>query len=146
MTRQRTPRTALKMWMRILPLVTGLAFMNAAMAQDAPHSQNMYYPFQPDITTNYIKLEVSRHLGFVRVALEAVVDDVEDMGVIEHHDALLRNAFIEIFGQAQEGKIKSLIGREELRHACLERARELLERETGRPVIRDLIYTTYLYQ
>ena len=116
------------------------------MAQDAPQSRNMYYPFQPDITTNYIKLEASRHLGYVRVALEAVVDNAEDMGVIEHHDALLRDAFIEIFGQAQEGKIKSLVGREELRNACLARARELLERETGSPVIRDLIYTTYLYQ
>ena len=133
-------------WMLVFLLTTGLAFLNTAVAQDEPESRNMYYPFQPHITTNYIKLEAGRHLGYVRVGLEAVVDNVEAMGVIEHHDGLLRNAFIEIFGQAQEGKVKSLVGREELRQACIDRARELLEAETGQPVIRDLIFTTYLYQ
>lgn len=146
MIRHRTYRPAQKLWVLALSLVISLAFLNTATAQDEPESRNMYYSFQPDITTNYIKLQASRHLGYVRVGLEAVVDNIEDMGVVEHHDALLRDAFIEIFGQAQEGKIKSLVGREELRQACIDRARELLERETGRPVIRDLIVTTYLYQ
>lgn len=116
------------------------------MAADEPASRNMYYPFEPDITTNFIKLEQTRRLGYVRVGIEAVVDNVADMSLVEHHDPLLRNAFIEVFGQAQEGKVRSLTGREELRQESLARAQELLQRETGRPVIRDLIFTTYLYQ
>lgn len=122
------------------------ALGGGVMAADEPASRNMYYPFEPDITTNFIKLEQTRRLGYVRVAIEAVVDNVADMSLVEHHDPLLRNAFIEVFGQAQEGKVRSLTGREELRQESLARAQELLQRETGRPVIRDLIFTTYLYQ
>lgn len=108
--------------------------------------RQLYYPFEPDITTNFIKLMDSRHLGYIRVSMEAIVDNPEDLGFVEHHAPLLRDAFIEIFGQAQEGKVRSLTGRQELRQECIEKARELLERETGRGRIRDLIFTTYLYQ
>lgn len=131
-------------WSIGLMLVVML-MMPVGVAQEES-SRQMYYPFEPDITTNFIKIGDSRHLGYVRVGIEAIVESGADMVVLEHHDPLLRNAFIEIFGQAQEGKVRSLTGREELRQECIERARELLERETGRPIIRDLIFTTYLYQ
>lgn len=132
--------------MLMMAFIVCVAIGTAVAEEEEPASRNMYYPFEPDITTNFIKLEDTRHLGYVRVAIEAVVDSVADMSLVEHHDPLLRNAFIEVFGQAQEGKVRSLTGREELRQESLTRAQELLERETGRPVIRDLIFTTYLYQ
>lgn len=132
--------------MLMMAFIVCVAIGTAVAEEEEPASRNMYYPFEPDITTNFIKLEDTRHLGYVCVAIEAVVDSVADMSLVEHHDPLLRNAFIEVFGQAQEGKVRSLTGREELRQESLTRAQELLERETGRPVIRDLIFTTYLYQ
>lgn len=109
-------------------------------------TQQMYFPFEPDITTNFIKLDEGRRLGYVRVGIEAVVDEQADLSLVEHHAPLLRDAFLEIFGSAQEGKVRSLQGRQELRQACLQKAQELLERESGRAVIRDLIFTSYLYQ
>lgn len=122
----------------------GLA--GVAAANDEAPSRQMYFPFTPDITTNFVKLDEGRHLGYVRVGIEAVVDNPSDLDLVEHHAPLLRDAFIEIFGRAQEGKVRSLTGRQELRQECLERAQALLERETGRTVLRDLIFTTYLYQ
>lgn len=118
---------------------------STALAQDDDPRQ-MYVPFQPDITTNFIKLGDSRHLGYIRVSVEAVVENREDMSVVEHHAPLLRDAFIQVFGAAQEGKVRSLTGREELRQECLQRAQALLTQETGRDVVSDIIFTTYLYQ
>ncbi|RUO30699.1 flagellar basal body-associated protein FliL [Aliidiomarina sedimenti] len=106
----------------------------------------MYFPFDPDITTNFIKLDETRHLGYIRVAIEAAVSNPVDLGIVEHHAPLLRSAFVEIFGAAQEGKVRSMTGREELRQECITTAQELLERETGRPVIENLLFTTYMYQ
>lgn len=130
----------------LLVSFASIALPGAALAQEEPPARQMYFPFDPDITTNFIKLDESRHLGFVRVGIEAVVDNASDLSVVEHHAPLLRDAFIEIFGRAQEGKVRSLTGRQELRQECLQSAQALLERETGRTVIRDLIFTTYLYQ
>lgn len=116
-----------------------------AQQQEGPQ-QLIYFPFEPDITTNFIKLEETRHLGYVRVSIEAVVSSPVDLGLIEHHAPLLRSAFLEIFGAAQEGKIRSMTGREELRQECIEAAQTLLEKETGRPIVRDLLFTTYMFQ
>lgn len=118
-----------------------------AVAQQQEGTQQLiYFPFEPDITTNFIKLEETRHLGYVRVSIEAVVSSPVDLGLIEHHAPLLRSAFLEIFGAAQEGKIRSMTGREELRQECIEAAQTLLEKETGRPIVRDLLFTTYMFQ
>ena len=129
----------------VLLLSTLVLSVQAVADSDTP-SRQMYFPFEPDITTNFIKLDEGRHLGYVRVGIEAVVDSSADLSLIEHHSPLLRDAFITVFGRAQEGKVRSLAGRQELRQECLQKAQELLERETGRQVIRDLIFTTYLYQ
>lgn len=123
-------------------LVSGVAVAQ----QQEPPQQMIYFPFEPDITTNFIKLEETRHLGYVRVSIEAVVSSPVDLGLIEHHAPLLRSAFLEIFGAAQEGKIRSMTGREELRQECIEAAQTLLEKETGRPIVRDLLFTTYMFQ
>lgn len=134
-----------KLMFAVIFLLNGMWLSTLAVANENPTRQ-MYFPFEPDITTNFIKLDESRHLGFVRVGIEAVVDEQADLSLVEHHAPLLRDAFLEIFGSAQEGKVRSLQGRQELRQACLQKAQELLERESGRAVIRDLIFTSYLYQ
>lgn len=125
-----------------LSLLLGLALP----AQGQETQRQAYFAFDPDITTNFVKVGDSRRLGYLRVSVEAVTRSVEDLSLVEHHAPLLRDAFIQIFGQAQEGKVRSLTGREELRQECLERAQELLSRETGREVVKDIIFTTYLYQ
>lgn len=134
-------------FLRTMMLLLGtIGFSAQAIASDESASRQMYFPFEPDITTNFIKLDEGRHLGYIRVGIEAVVDNSSDLNLVEHHAPLLRDAFIKIFGRAQEGKVRSLTGRQELRQECLQKAQDLLERETGRQVIRDIIFTTYLYQ
>lgn len=105
-----------------------------------------YFGFEPDITTNYIRTGDQRSLGYVRVAIEVMVPSVGDLKTIEYHQALLRDAFILILSVQSEERVRSLNGREEIRIECLEVAQELMLRETGKELVRDLIFTKYLYQ
>ncbi|HLV48823.1 MAG TPA: flagellar basal body-associated protein FliL [Aliidiomarina sp.] len=105
-----------------------------------------YFGFEPDITTNYIRTGDQRSLGYVRVAIEVMVPSVGDLKTIEYHQALLRDAFIRILSVQSEERVRSLNGREEIRTECLEVAQELMLRETGKELVRDLIFTKYLYQ
>ncbi len=117
------------------------------MASPAAQAQGQaYYGFEPDITTNYIRSGDQRSLGYIRVAIEVMVPTTADLKTIEYHQALLRDAFIRILSTETEGRIRSLNGREEIRVACLEAARELIRKETGVDLVRDLIFTKYLYQ
>lgn len=105
-----------------------------------------YFGFEPDIVTNYLLPEEKRNLGYIRVTIEVMVPSIEDLKVVEHHEALLRDAFINIFSSQERETIRTLKGRENIRKACLERAQQLLRQEAGQPIIKDLMFTKYLYQ
>lgn len=112
-------------------------------------AQNVaYFGFEPDITTNYVLEDGSdrRSLGYIRVTIELMLYNTSDLAVVEYHQALLRDAFIRILGSETEGRIRSLTGREEIRAACLEEAQALIKRETGRDLVKDLIFSKYVYQ
>ncbi|MEM0514029.1 flagellar basal body-associated protein FliL [Pseudoalteromonas sp. YIC-827] len=103
-----------------------------------------YYGFEPEIVANYISVS-GRKLGYVRVAVDLMLEDINNLAAVEHHMPLLRDAVVEILSQEPEEKIKSLTGREEIRQKCLERVKTLLRQETGKDIVRDLLFTKYLY-
>lgn len=104
-----------------------------------------YYGIEPDIVTNYIG-PTNNKLGYIRVTLELMLEDAMYIEVAEHHSPLLRATAIEIFGSQPEDRVKSLTGREEIRLSCLRKLRKLMKAETGNEVIKDVIFTKYLYQ
>ena len=127
----------------ILCLLTAVAASFSTQAQDRPHYA--YIGLEPDIVTNYLG-PTSRKLGYVRVTVELMLNDVDQLEIAEHHMPLLRATAIEIFGQQPEEKIKSLTGREDIRRAILKALQDLMKNETGAEVVKDVIFTKYLYQ
>lgn len=103
-----------------------------------------YFGIEPEIVTNYLGNAAS--LGYVRMSIELLLEDVSYLEVAEHHAPLLRATIIEIVGRQQEERVKSLTGREDIRRTCLNEMRELLKKETGAPIIKDVIFTKYLYE
>lgn len=102
-----------------------------------------YYGFEPDIITNYVSS--GRKIGFVRITAELMIGDVANVSVVEHHSPLLRDAIIDVLIRQSEQKVKSMTGREEIRMMILDRLKELMKKETGKTIIRDLLFTKYLY-
>jgi len=102
-----------------------------------------YYGFEPDIITNYVSNK--KNIGFVRITAELMISDVTNVPIIEHHSPLLRDAIIDVLIRQPEQKVKSMTGREEIRMLILDRLKELMQKETGQPLIKDLLFTKYLY-
>ena len=103
-----------------------------------------YYAMDPEFVTNY--QTEGPALGYVRVKVELMVDNAADIALLKQHDPLLRDAITAILGAQVKDQVRSVAGREEIRKACKKQVEKLLYRETGREVIRDLIFTIYLYQ
>ncbi|MCF6437992.1 flagellar basal body-associated protein FliL [Pseudoalteromonas luteoviolacea] len=103
-----------------------------------------YYGFEPDIITNYIG-QSNKKLGYVRVTIDLMLDDIANIAVVEHHTPLLRDAIVQILSKEPEETIKSLTGREEIRKRCAEKLKTLLKDETGQEIIREVLFTKYLY-
>lgn len=103
-----------------------------------------YFGFEPDIITNYIGTS-SRKMGYVRVTVDLMLNNTSDIATVEHHTPLLRDALVEILSKEPEGKIKSLSGREEIRVKSAAKLKSLLKEETGQEIIREVLFTKYLY-
>lgn len=108
-----------------------------------PAGEYAYYGFEPEIVTNYISNR--KKLGFVKISVELMVKNPDDLIMIERHDPLLRAAIVEVLGNQAEDKVKSLTGREEIRRECFEMVNRLITLEAGKPLIVNLLFTSYLY-
>lgn len=84
-------------------------------------------------------------MGYVRVTVDLMLNKTSDIAIVEHHTPLLRDALVEILSKEPENKIKSLTGREQIRLKSAEKLKSLLKEETGHEIIRDLLFTKYLY-
>ncbi|KMT66197.1 flagellar basal body-associated protein FliL [Catenovulum maritimum] len=130
------------MWKKSL---AALFFSSLLSLQNAVANQDTfaYFGFEPDIITNYITTK--KKPGYVRITIELMLLDASYIDVVEHHSPLLRDALVEIIGKEPEEKIKSLTGREEVRKKCADKIKLLLKKETGQVLIRDLLFTNYIY-
>jgi flagellar FliL protein len=117
--------------------------LNVHAADEQALEDYAYYGFEPDIVTNYISNR--KKLGFVKISVELMVKDPNDLMSLEHHDPLLRSAIVEILGNQSEEKVKSLSGREDIRRECYETVNRLMEQEVGRSIVVNLLFTKYLY-
>lgn len=127
--------------------ILGLAFFACmfTVAQSAQARDAAYFGLEPDIITNYISSN-ARNIGYVRVTVELMLSSSSHIEAAEHHAPLLRATTIDIFGRQTEEQVKSLTGREDIRRACMEELKKLMKKETGNEMIKDVIFTKYLYQ
>jgi flagellar FliL protein len=128
----------------LVSLLTLSSYHSVINGQEVVRKSYAYFSLEPDIVTNYLGSS-ARKLGFVRVSIELMLEDSDFLEAAEHHSPLMRAATIEVFGSQPEEKVKSLTGREDIRRSCLEKLQELMLKETGSKMIKDVIFTKYLY-
>ena len=121
-----------------------LSYHNVVHGQDTVRKNYAYFSLEPEIVTNYLGSSAKK-LGFVRISIELMLEDADSLEAAEHHSPLLRSASIEVIGRQTEEKVKSLTGREDIRRSCLEKLQALMLRETGSKMIKDVIFTKYIY-
>ena len=103
-----------------------------------------YYTLDPEFITNY--QTEGPILGYVRVKVDLMVDNAGDIALLKKHEPLLRDTIVTLLGNQVLEQVRSQQGREALRDSCKKAVIALLTKEEGRPVIRDLLFTNYLYQ
>lgn len=121
----------------LLPTLLMLIITNKAFSSDY-----VYFGFEPEIITNYVA--VKKKMGYVRLTVELMIEESSNYEVVEHHAPLLRDAIINIIGQQPEAKIKSINGRFEIQKLCEEKVKSILQKETGQPLIKKLLFTQWL--
>ena len=130
----------------LLSLVLSVPLLFATQPAVAQQPQEIvYYGFDPDIVTNYISGN-RRSLGYIRVTVELMIEDKAYLSSIEHHEPLILDIIVSTFNKQPEDQIKSLTGREEIRLTILDKLQQAMKKEAGQSMIKDILFTKYLYQ
>ncbi len=108
----------------------------------AKAAEYVYFGFEPQIVTNYVA--VKKKMGYVRLTVELMIEGPSNFDVVEHHSPLLRDAIITIIGKQTEDKVKSIKGRAEILKLCEDKVKSLLTKETGKPLVKKLLFTQWL--
>jgi len=105
-------------------------------------AEYVYFGFDPQIVTNYVTM--NKKMGYVRLTVELMIEGPENLEAVEHHSPLLRDAIITIIGQQTEYKIKSIKARAEILKQCEDKIKSILTQETGKPLIKKLLFTQWI--
>ena len=109
-------------------------------------AQNVaYFGIEPYLKISYSHTSNSKRLGYLCLGVELMLKDVSHLAIAEHHEPLIKSIVIKILGRQIEEKVKSIIGREEIRKNILKEITTTMMKETGNSLVLDIIYTRYQF-
>ncbi|MDP5292818.1 flagellar basal body-associated FliL family protein [Oceanimonas sp. CHS3-5] len=131
---------------RLLAFCLMLAASGTLSAQEetAEPAGPIYYTMTPDIITNY--QNSGQNLGYVRVAVDLMLERPEQLPLVESNMPLLRDALNDLLAEKSRQEIRSMPARAALADEGRQRLNDLLLQETGQTPVRRLLFTSFLYQ
>lgn len=126
-------------------LALSLPFTAVAFAQTATGSSGEvhYIPLEPAFVTNY---GGPGRLKYVKVDMTLMVDNLSASTAVQQHLPLIRNAVVLNLARQNENNVVTPTGQERIRQQVLQVLQETLQRETGQPVVNEVLFTNFIYQ
>ncbi len=107
------------------------------------HAPAIYYPLKPPIIVTYNARGRQR---YVQAEVSLMFRDQNLIPVIEMHMPMIRHELMMIIGGQVYEELQTAEGKELTRLQCLEKMRELLEREIGDPGIEQVLFVGFVMQ
>lgn len=135
----------MKAW---IMLMLALSLPVAAMAEEAKEGGEpkvSYISLTPPFVGNYgldgtPKLKVYKADVALRVTGEEAVKAVKD------NEPLIRNQLVALFAQQTTETMNNVEAKEKLRQEALKQTQQVMNDETGKPVVEDLLFNNLIIQ
>ncbi|SFX23241.1 flagellar basal body-associated FliL family protein [Marinospirillum alkaliphilum] len=126
-------------------LLLALSLMLApAGTPPAQASSDVFYiPLQPAFVTNY---GGPGRLKYVKVDMTVMVEGARAATAVEQQMPLIRNTIVLNLARQNENNVVTASGQERIRQQMLQVLQEAMEREVGQPVIREVLFTNFIFQ
>lgn len=134
----------------ILTLIVAIALPQRLLAEDEEIKKTaelepiMYLEIEPKILTFY--QGTGRKIGYVVVQVNVAVRGQENYDLVELHVPLIQDNLIDFFNKQDKSVIRPFSERENLRLQALQSVTAVLEEETGKDIVENLLFTDYVYQ
>ncbi|WP_339615323.1 flagellar basal body-associated FliL family protein [uncultured Gilvimarinus sp.] len=113
------------------------------VAEEPAREAAIYFPLKPEFITSF---EVRGRQRYMQVEMNLMFRDNSAVSDIELHMPAIRNALVILLRGQVYPELQTPEGKELLRQQALNTVRDVLEEETGKPVIEQVLFTNLVLQ
>lgn len=103
----------------------------------------VYFAFDPPLIVNF---DDSQAVRFLQLQIEVLMRDEHSIDLVKLHTPVIRNNLLMLMNGRDYKSLMSREGKEALRQECLKEVQKILTKETGKPVVEDLYFTSFVVQ
>jgi flagellar FliL protein len=129
-------------------LMLGLSLPMAAMAEEAKEGaapKVSYISLSPPFVGNY-GLDGSPKLRVFKADVALRVTGDEAAQAVKANEPLIRNQLVALFSQQTTEAMSNVEAKEKLRQEALKQTRQVMNDETGKPMVDDLLFNNLIIQ
>ncbi|VVM61415.1 hypothetical protein PS619_01307 [Pseudomonas fluorescens] len=134
-----------KAWIMLL---LALSLPVAALAEEAKEGEApkvSYITLSPPFVGNY-GLDGTPKLKVYKADVALRVTGEEASKLVKANEPLIRNQLVALFTQQTTDAMGSIEGKEKLRQEALKQTQQVMNDETGKPVVEDLLFNNLIIQ
>lgn len=135
----------MKAWIMLL---LALSLPVAALAEEAKEGEApkvSYITLNPPFVGNY-GLDGTPKLKVYKADVALRVTGEEASKLVKANEPLIRNQLVALFTQQTSDAMASIEGKEKLRQEALKQTQQVMNDETGKPVVEDLLFNNLIIQ
>ncbi|CRM69065.1 flagellar basal body-associated protein FliL-like protein [Pseudomonas sp. 31 R 17] len=132
-------------------LMLALTLPMAAQAEEAKEAKEgeapkvSYISLTPPFVGNY-GLDGTAKLKVFKADIALRVTGTEAAAAVKANDALIRNQLVALFTQQTNEAMSTVEGKEKLRQEALKQTQQVMNDETGKPMVEDLLFNNLIIQ
>jgi flagellar FliL protein len=134
-----------KAWIMLL---LALSLPVAAMAEEAKEGEAAkvnYITLSPPFVGNY-GLDGTPKLRVYKADVALRVTGDEATSLVRANEPLIRNQLVALFAQQTTEAMNNVEAKEKLRQEALKQTQQIMNDETGKPVVEDLLFNNLIIQ
>ncbi|MHC8353600.1 flagellar basal body-associated protein FliL [Pseudomonas sp. RT4P38] len=133
----------MKAWIMLL---LALSLPVAAMAEEAKEAPKVnYITLSPPFVGNY-GLDGTPKLKVYKADVALRVTGEEATKLVKANEPLIRNQLVALFAQQTTEAMNNVEAKEKLRQEALKQTQQIMNDETGKPVVEDLLFNNLIIQ
>ena len=138
----------MKAWIMLM-LALSLSLPVAAVAEEAKEGETApkvnYIPLSPPFVGNY-GLDGTPKLKVYKADVALRVTGEEATKLVKANEPLIRNQLVALFAQQTTETMSNVDAKEKLRQEALKQTQQIMNDETGKPVVEDLLFNNLIIQ
>ena len=119
-------------------------FYNVVLASSGGGAAaSKYFQISPQVVVNITDQGKVRHL---QIAIQLRLEDPADTNLVEEHIPAIQHELVMMLSGREAKNVRSTQGKEALRAEATEKLKQILEENTGRPIITTVYFTAFVIQ